>query len=184
MFDILNDMGFPRHIVALIQALFDKQLPILRWNGSHTKPFVIEKGVRQGYNRSPLLFCANTEQVMREVELTESGAVIEGRSISNVRYADDTSLCGNSPQEINNIVHKVTYARRIILLNLNARKTKQMVVGYENAYVSIDVDGETIAKVNSFKYIGAIKISTGSCSEDIKARTGRAKKATMELDTI
>ena len=59
-----------------------------------------------------------------------------------------------------------------------------MVVGYENANVSIDVDGETIAKVNSFKYLGAIKTSTGSCSEDIKARIGRDKKATMELDTI
>ena len=59
-----------------------------------------------------------------------------------------------------------------------------MVVGYENANVSIDVDGETRDKVNSLKYIGAIKTNTGSCSEDIKARIGRAKKATMELDTI
>ena len=59
-----------------------------------------------------------------------------------------------------------------------------MVVGDENANVSVDVDGETIARVNSFKYLGAIKTSTGSCSEDIKTRIGRAKKATMELDTI
>ena len=48
MFDILNDMGFPRHIVALIQALYEKQSAIVRWNGAHTKPFFIEKGVRQG----------------------------------------------------------------------------------------------------------------------------------------
>ena len=59
-----------------------------------------------------------------------------------------------------------------------------MVVGDENANVSIDVDGKTIAKVNSLKYLVAIKTSTGSCSEDIKARIGRSKKATMELDTI
>ena len=50
--------------------------------------------------------------------------------------------------------------------------------------MSIDVDGDTIEKMNSFKYLGAIKTSTGSCSEDVKARIGRAKKATMELDTI
>ena len=31
--------------------------------------------------------------------------------------------------------------------------------------------------------VGAIKTNTGSCSGDIKARIGRAKKATMELDT-
>ena len=123
---------------------------------------------------------------MREADITESGAVIGGRLISNLRYADDTALCGKSPQEISNIVHKVNDAGRIRLLKLNARKTKLMVVlvGDDNANVSIDIDGETIAKVNSFKYLGTIKTSTGSCSEDIKARIGRAKKATMELDTI
>ena len=121
---------------------------------------------------------------MREAEITETGAVIGGRSISNLRYADDTALCGKSPQEINNIVHKVNDAGRKRLLKLNARKTKLMVVGDENANVSIDVVGETIDKVNSFKYLGAINTSTGSCSEDVKARIGRAKKATMELDAI
>ena len=62
-----------------------------------------------------------------------------------------------------------------------------MVVGDENANVSIDVDGETIDKVNSFRYLGAIKTSTGSCSEDDKARKGRAKKASwnwMQLGKI
>ena len=120
MFDILNDMGFPRYIVALIQALYEKQSAIVRWNGAHTKPFFIEKGVRQGCILSPLLFCAYTEQVMREADITESGVVIGGRSISNLRYADDTALCGKSPQEINNIVglHKVNDAGRKRLLKL------------------------------------------------------------------
>ena len=94
---------------------------------------------------------------MREADITESGAVIGGRSISNLRYADDTALCGKSLREINNIVND---AGRIRLLKLNARKTKLMLVGDEHANVSIDVDGETIANVNSFKYLGAINTST------------------------
>ena len=175
---IFNDMGFPRHVVAMIQALYEKQSAIVRWNGAHTKPFFIEKGVRQGCILSPLLFCAYTEQVMREAEITESSAVVGRSSLSNSRYTDVTALCGKSPQEINNIVQKVNYAGKIRILRLNARKNKLMVVGDENANVSIDVYGETIAKVNSFKYLGAIKPSTGSCSEDIIARIGRAKKAT------
>ena len=52
--------------------------------------------------------------------------------------------------------------------------------------LNIHVDGKKIVKVNSFnfKYHGGIKSSKGSCSEDIKARIGRVKKTTMELDTI
>ena len=45
MFNILNGMVFPRHTVALIQVLYGKQSAILSWNGSHTKPFFIEKGL-------------------------------------------------------------------------------------------------------------------------------------------
>ena len=68
-------------------------------------PFFIEKGIRQGCILSPLLLCAYTEQVTREADITESGAVIGGRSISNLRYADDTALCGKYPHGINNIEH-------------------------------------------------------------------------------
>ena len=62
---------------------------------------------------------------MREAEITESGAFIGGRQISNLRYADDATLCGKSPQEINNIIHKVNDAGRIRLLKLNAGGTRR-----------------------------------------------------------
>ena len=51
---------------------------MVRWYGSHAKVVFIEKGVRQGCILSQLLFCAYTEQVMREAEITESGSVIGG----------------------------------------------------------------------------------------------------------
>ena len=64
-----------------------------------------------------------------------------------------------------------------------------MVVGDENANVCIDVDGEAIAKVNSFKYLGAIKTSTGSRPDGQllrrhQSKNRKGKKAIMELDTI
>ena len=76
-----------------------------------------------------------------------------------------TALCGKFPQEINNIVNKVNDAGRIRLLQLNARKTKLMVVGDNNANVSTDVDGETIAKVNSFKYLGQTRAAAQKTSK-------------------
>ena len=50
MFNVLNDMGFPRHIVALIQSA------IVHWKGSHNKHLFIEKGVRHGCILSQQLF--------------------------------------------------------------------------------------------------------------------------------
>ena len=86
----------------------------------------------------------NAVQVMREADITASGALIGGGYISYLRYADDTAVCSKSPQEINNFVHEVNYTGRII--TLNAGKTKLMVVGDEKAKIHIDVDGVTTDK--------------------------------------
>ena len=66
LFNIMINMGFPRHLVYLIKDLYTNQEAFIRWEGEHTEPFPIEKGVRQGCILSPHLFSLYTEQVMRE----------------------------------------------------------------------------------------------------------------------
>ena len=56
------DMGFRKHLVALIQDLYLNQQAVIRWNNTHTEPFEIGKGVRQGCILSPHLFSANHER--------------------------------------------------------------------------------------------------------------------------
>lgn len=85
-------MGFPLHLIALIQSLYRDQSANIRWNSDHSEPFSIEKGVRQGCILSPHLFSAYTEQIMRDSNMDEFGIKINGRKISNLRYADDTAL--------------------------------------------------------------------------------------------
>ena len=54
----------------------------------------IGKGVRQGYILSPCLFNFYAEYLMRNAGLDEAqaGTKIAGQSISNLSYADDTTL--------------------------------------------------------------------------------------------
>jgi hypothetical protein len=74
----LVKMGFPIHLIALIQSLYTDQSATIRWNGSHTEPFKIAKGVRQGCILSPHLFNVYTEQVMRDANVYEKGVILEG----------------------------------------------------------------------------------------------------------
>ena len=55
--------------------------------------FQIGKGVRQGYILSPCLFNLYAENIMRNagVEEAQAGIKIAGRTINNLRYADDTT---------------------------------------------------------------------------------------------
>ena len=57
----------------------------------------IGKGVHQGYILSPCFFNFYAEYIMRPAGLDEAqaGIKIAGRTITNLRYADDTTLWQN-----------------------------------------------------------------------------------------
>ena len=63
--------------------------------------FKIGKGIQQGCILSPCLFNLYAEYIMRNARLDESqaGIKIAGRSINNLRYADDTTLMAESKEE-------------------------------------------------------------------------------------
>ena len=58
---------------------------------------------------SPCLFNLYAEYIMRNTGLDEAqaGVKIAGRNISNLRYADDTTLMGESEEELKSLLIKV-----------------------------------------------------------------------------
>ena len=64
--------------------------------------FQIGERVRQGCILSPCLFNFYAEYIMRNAGLEEAqaGNKIAGRNISNLRYADDTTLMAESEEEL------------------------------------------------------------------------------------
>ena len=66
LWTVLREMGFPKRIVSLIEALYSEQQSAVRTDSGTTYWF--SKGVRQGCILSSKLFNAYTESIMREVE--------------------------------------------------------------------------------------------------------------------
>ena len=184
LFDILSEMGFPKHLVSLLEALYIDQLAVIRWNGSHTNAFNIDKGVRQGCILAPHLFSLYTESVMREAEIEELGVRIGGKLISNLRYADDTALCAQTQEEAEQLLTKVNDAGKERLLKLNVKKTKLLKVGNTQPDATVRVDGEQIEEVEHFKYLVSLKAANGRCEKDIRTRISMAKKRMLDLVSI
>ena len=71
--------------------------------------FQIGKEVHQGCILPPCLFNLYAEYIMRYAGLDEGQAGIKfsGRNISNLRYADDTTLMAESKKELKNLLMKV-----------------------------------------------------------------------------
>ena len=58
---------------------------------------------------SPYLFNLYAEYIMRNAALdeTQAGIKIAGRSVNNLKYADDTSLMAESEEELKSLLMKV-----------------------------------------------------------------------------
>ena len=56
----------------------------------------------------------------------ESGIKVAGRSINNLRYADDTTLMAGSEEELKSLLMKVKVESEKVGLKLNIQKTKIM----------------------------------------------------------
>jgi len=84
------EMGFPPQLVQLLRNLYSKQCAAVRTASHLSAWFHVKKEVWKGCNLSPCLFNILVEQVMRKALQGFSGGFrIGGRSISNLRYADD-----------------------------------------------------------------------------------------------
>ena len=63
------------------------------------------------------------------LEEAQTGIKIAGRNISNLRYADDTTLVVESEEKLKNLLMKVKEGSEKVGLKLNIQKTKIMASG-------------------------------------------------------
>ena len=75
------------------------------------------------------------------VDEAQAGIKTAGRNISNLRYADDTTVMAESEEELKSLLIKVKEENGKVGLKLNIQKTKIMASG---PITSWQIDGETM----------------------------------------
>ena len=103
---ILQEMGTQDHLTYLLRNLYTDQEATVRTGHGTTDWFHIRKGVHQGCILSPCLFNLHAWCIMRNTGLDEAqtGIKIARRNISNLRYADDTTLMAESEEELKSLL--------------------------------------------------------------------------------
>ena len=93
-----------------------------------------------------------------ESEIPErAGCIIGGRSVWNLRYADDTTLIARSCNELQQQVSEIENISAQFGLTINATKTHMMVIDAESdADQVITIAGKAIGRVERFKFLGSI----------------------------
>ena len=87
------------------------------------------------------------------LEETQAWIKIAGRSINNLRYADDTTLMAESEEELKSLLMKVKEKSEKVGFKLNIQKTKIMASG---PITSWQIDRKTVETVSDY-FLGAPK---------------------------
>ena len=101
--------------------------------------------------------------------------------ISNLRYADDTTLMAENKEEPKILLMKVKEESEKASLKLNIQKTMIMASG---PITSWQIHGEKVETVTYFIFLGSKITVNGDCSHEIKRHSLLGRKAMTNLDSI
>jgi hypothetical protein len=204
MFSILRHYGIPEKIVSAIRVLYDESTSRVFVEGEYSEAFRVTTGVLQGDVLAPFLFIIVIDYVSKQSAsdfgyVTHKGternnprpsrhtssvaATGTERKINDLAFADDVALLENSAIRAQQQLDAYEANAGAVGLRLNIKKTEQMQLNQPpgmNAKKLVS-NGQDIAVVNDFKYLGS---QVGSNEKDVKSRIALAWLAFAKLKTI
>ena len=112
---------------------------------------------------------------------SQAGIKIAGRTINNLRYADDTTLTTEREEELKSLLMRIKEESEKAGLTLNIQKTKIMASG---PIISWQIDGEKVETVAHFIFLVSKITVDSDYSHEIKRYLLFGRKAMTKLDRI
>ena len=116
-----------------------------------------------------------------ELDEAQAGIRIAGRSINNLRYADDTHPMSESEDELKSLLMKVKEESEKADLKLNIQKTKIMASG---PITSWQIDGETMETVTDFIFLVSKITADDDYGHEIERCLLLGRKVMTNLDSL
>ena len=108
---------------------------------------------------------------------------IAGRTITNLRFADDIDSLAGEEEELAKLVEHLNKASTAYGMEISAKKTKLMTNNTSGINTEVEVNGQKLETVTSFKYLGSVITDEGSLPE-ILSRTAKTTSALTWLKPV
>ena len=108
------------------------------------------------------------------------GLKVGGKTINNLRYADDTVLIAENEKDLQNLLNVVKDESRKKGLDLNSKKTEVMVISKKTTKecnIKFFVDGNKLKQQKSFKYLGNLITQEGRSHSEVISRIAQTKNS-------
>ena len=167
--------------IRVIKNLSHKAASAILFNSSTGDWFRTTVGVRQGCLRSPILFSIFLERIRTDALEDHEGTVRIGfRTITNLRFADDIVGLAGEEEELANLVERLDKASTAYGMEISAKGTQLMKNNTSGINTEIEVNGQKLKTVTSFKHLGSDRTDKGSKLE-ILSRIAQTTAALTRL---
>ena len=136
------------NLIKVIESLYSKATSAVYYNGSVGEWFRTTAGVRQGCLFSPTLFNIFLERIMTDaLEKHEGSVSIGGRTITNLRFADDIDALTGKEDELVKLINHLDTASTTYGMEISAEKTKLMTNNIKGISLDVRIGGQKLETV-------------------------------------
>lgn len=148
----LRTIGINQKYIRLLGIIYTNSKATVKTE-IEGETFEIKRGVKQGDPISPKLFTCVLEQVFRKTGWNRKGygISINGRRLTNLRFADDIALFAKSHNELQKMLMELNTESKKVGLEMNPSKTKIMTNHNETP---ISIEGKDIEYCSDYIYLG------------------------------
>ena len=157
----MRKSGLAEKYVRIVQDMYDDSITAVRCAVGVTEGFEVKVGLHQGSALSPCLFAMVMDR------MTDG---IREEAPWTMMFADDIVICSESKEWLEQKLESWRYALERRGMKVNRRKTEYMCVNERQVKGTVKMQGEEVAKVEDFKYLGSTVQSNGECGRRVSAR--------------
>ena len=159
----MRKSGLAEKYVRIVQDMYDGSTTAVRCAVGVTEGFEVKVGLHQGSALSPCLFAMMMDRMTDDIREEAPWTMM---------FADDIVICSESKEQVEEKLESWRYALERRGMKVNRRKTEYMCVNerQDNSSGTVKMQGEEVAKVEDFKYLGSTVQSNGECGREVKKR--------------
>ena len=181
---IMRMFNISKGIVNAIEALYESSRSAVLLGDEVSDWFCTCVGVRQGCLLSPTLFNIYLEYIMMEaLDGFEGSVSIGGRTVTNLRFADDIDLVAGQAEELSTLTRRLEESARQLGMQISAEKSKVMRMGSSDE-MDASINSEKLETVTQFKYLGSTITNDARSVQEIKIRIAVATASLAKLKVI
>lgn len=120
------------------------------------------------------------EEALQEVDKRVN---INGRTITKIRYADDTLIVPNNSEDLQELMNRITKAYEKYGLKLNVNKTKYIVISKKSNVIdnNIYVNGISLVRADKTVYLECHIDKKWDPSAEIKIRIEKSRAVLLRM---